>query len=222
MLKNPQFLLVLLAALTGHIAWAQAPAWQKVSLDSLVSVEFPAAPTKQEVQGQQVYVANEDGTIYMVLAQKNAFKENPTPTELMDFYNGMEEGVLQEAGGGQLTNKSTFTINGFTGVEAQFTTPTRPSLPAVKFMRILLVNNTAYTQNFWTSTEKEASSQESRQRFFASLRPSVQQTAAATGSRKDAASYKFGYVLGQLGMVALLIGGVVWVVRRFRRPRKTA
>ena len=217
-----QYLSAVLGLLiSSNIAFAQEPKWQKVRLSDSGTVEFPGSPTEKEQEtklGQaQTYLLKDSGTIYMAMVQENALEPESSNAEIKQFYTGALQG-----GGMQVLTKKEFTVNGFTGIEAQVTIPNRPSLPAIKFMRVIAINGTAYIQNFWTSAEQNERLTTARQHFFSSLQPRVDKISQVTdGFETNSASYRLGKLLGKLAFYGFLIFIFFKIIRRFDKPKNT-
>ena len=212
---------LLLSAAASSIA-AQPLQWQKITVGDSVTADFPEAPKKREMEGRlgpvEVYTVNDGAALYVVMVQKGAMAEESGDDEIAEFYGGIMRGL-----GGKILSKKTFILNGFPGVEVQFSTPDKPQLPAVKFLRSVLVNGTAYTQQFWTSTAQESSTAEGRRHFFASLQPKVRPVArVAAGTRANSQAYKLGKLLGSLAVYGAVIWGGFVLLRRLRKGTEKA
>lgn len=172
------FCLFLNTSVTG-----QPPQWQKTNLDAAATALFPAAASVSTVKGQQAFSYKDEQAIFFIIVQKAAFRADANNTDAVEFCNGMLEGTLEGAGGGKVVQQRPVTVAGFQGMEAEYTTPTRPELPAVKFERIVLVNGTAYTLNYWTTVEHEhdPASATARNQFFTSFEPGVARVPIRTG-----------------------------------------
>lgn len=205
--------LLLLCSSAGHVG-AQPQQWQKITIGDSVTVEFPGAPKKKEMESRlgpaDAYVLNDGAALYMVMVQKDAMAEESGDEEIAEFYGGIIRGL-----GGKVISKKTFILNGFPGIEAQFSTPNKPQLPAVKFLRTVMVNGTTYALQFWTSTEQASNTADSRRRFFASLQPKAQPVAGvAKGVRANSRAYKLGKLLGSMACYGLVIWGGFVLLRR--------
>jgi len=205
--------LLLLCAPVDPVA-AQPQQWQKTTVGDSVTVEFPGTPKKKEMESKlgptNVYVLNDGTALYMVMVQKDAMAEESGDDEIAEFYGGIMRGL-----GGKILSKKTFTLNVFPGIEAQFSTPDKPQLPAVKFLRTVMVHGTAYAQQFWTSTEQESNTANARRRFFSSLQPKVQPVArVAAGIGANSRAYKLGKLMGSLAVYGLVIWAGFVFLRR--------
>jgi len=208
-----------MSAAAGYVA-AQPPQWQKITVGDSVTAAFPGPPKKRELEGRlgpvAVYALNDGAALYMVMVQKGALAEESGDDEIAEFYDGIMRGL-----GGKILSKKPFLLNGFPGVEVQFSTPDKPQLPAVKFLRAVLVNGTAYTQQFWTSTAQESNTADGRRHFFASLQPKIRPVArVAAGTRANSQAYKLGKLLGSLAVYGAVIWGGFALLRRRKSPEK--
>lgn len=123
--------------------------------------------------------------------------------------------MLETTGGGKILHKKAFFTAGFPGVEAQFTTPAKPELPTNKFMRVLAVNETVYTLNYWTSADS-ATTAADRSNFFSSLQLSARKHPAASHDT----AYEAGRKIGQNAFYLVLMVAVVLLVRRLTKSKK--
>lgn len=219
--KTLRISLLLFFMVVSKLALAESAPWEKLQLDASASIDFPEKVTKQEAAGQEVYSLKEGKTVYIVVISKNGFRQDASEEELSKFYDGVLKGTLEAAGNGEILKRSAFAVAGFTGVEVQFTSPAKPQLPATKFMRVLSVNGTMYTLNYWTDAEQNEASNADRNRFFASFQLGNLKNTAATkrGSAPDTA-YESGRKTGKLTFYALLAVGIFFLVRRLSKSKK--
>ncbi|RZL15552.1 MAG: hypothetical protein EOO62_03705 [Hymenobacter sp.] len=195
-IQTIRLLLLFLMAATSHQLLAQPIAWQKTPLDSVASVTFPGVASKKDDHGRPLYLCSDSTSIYMVSIQRTKSQKEVEGEQLEAFYKGVLLGVLKTTGGGEVLHKSSFVVAGFSGIEAQFTTPDKPELPANKFMRVLAVNGTIYVLSFWTDADPVSTAAD-RDKFFSSLQLNVTKRAAADHST----AYEIGR---QTGRVAFL------------------
>ena len=221
-LINTNSRIVFLLFLIFYTPLAEAQKWNRVIIDDSATVEFP----KQVIRKQSVekavetvaFYCRDEKAIYLIALQKDAYGGNPIATELAKFYDGALTGTLSAAGGGQITAKNTFAIDGFNGIEAQYETPNKPDLPRIKFVRLLIANGTFYSQSFWTNSEQDSNVTESRNHFFSSFHPGVKKTAPVDPETQTRA-YKLGGLMGTLFAYGAMIYVVVIVIRRLSRPK---
>lgn len=202
------FWFILSTSVTG-----QTPQWQKTNLDAAATALFPAAASASTVKGQQAFSYKDEQALFFIIVQKAAFRADANNTDAVEFCKGMLEGTLEAAGGGKVEEQRPVTVAGFQGMEAQYTTPTRPELPAVKFERVVLVNGTAYTLNYWTTTEHERdpASATARNQFFNSFEPGVTRVPVRTGGGGPSSTVLL--LSGLAGAAAVLLR------RRFAKPK---
>ena len=209
------------ATLIIHLSTqAQDVSWQKVQLDDSTTIEFPGLATKKEVGGQQAFVFQNEQVIYSVVIQKNSFEGSPSDSVLTKFYRGALSGTIDAAGGGDILVAKAFVADGFTGLEAQYTTPNKPALPRVKTLRFLLANEVLYTANFWTDADRIPEVDSARIRFFSSLH-TTRVKAPVTTDETQGSGYASGYLMGKLFFYGALLLGIVVVIKRFSK-RKAA
>ncbi|MGI4870294.1 MAG: hypothetical protein ACRYFX_03840 [Janthinobacterium lividum] len=194
---------------------AQPAAWQQTKLDTVATIEFPGPATQQEVQGHQVHLCRQGPTICMVIQQALSSSDATAAASKDQFYDGVVKGMLEETNG-KLLSKNGFQVAGFPGVEVQFTTPGKPELPSTKFSRAVVVNSTLYILNYWTNAPQDNASATERNRFFTSFRVSAQPAAVENGA------YTLGKLMGHLTFYALLLGGIILLVRRLMKSKKSA
>ena len=208
-------LLISLLASVSLGAYAQQDKWQKIIVGDSVTVEFPGVPEQKETETKlgkaQAYTLTDGRALYMAIVQSHALEEESNDSEIAEFYSGVLKGS-----GGQVLKKTSFSTNGFSGVEAQFITPENPQLPAVKFLRVVAVNGTAYIQQVWTSDEQNEAVAPERQRFFASFQPKVAKVdQAGEGVQTNTSAYRLGKLLGRLAFYAVVAFVGFVLLRRF-------
>ena len=211
---------IIILVSNGYFGFAQDIQWKKADLGNSATIEFPEQATKKETKGQQVYVLDNGKALYIAFAQAEAFDINPDSVELNKFYDGVIRGTLESAGGGAVIKKSSFMVDGFIGMEIQFTTPNKPNLPEVKFLRSVLVNGTLYNQNFWTSAEQAQALSADRNRFFSSFKPGAKKSDSS--EIESSSAYKSGKLMGTLAFYSALAVAAIAVVRRLRKPKQVS
>jgi len=209
-------LILLFAEAAGHVS-AQSQQWQKIVIGDSITVEFPGVPKKKETESKlgavHAYVLNDGTALYMAMVQEDAMDAAANNLEIAEFYDGALRGI-----GGPVLSRHSFTVNGFPGIEVQFTTPNRPQLPAIKFMRVVVVNGTAYTQQFWTSTEQSENVANARRQFFSSFQPNVEKTTQVSEMvSTDSYAYRLGKLLGKLAVDGIVVFVGFILLRRFLR-----
>lgn len=215
MVQTIRLLLLFLLAVTSHQLLAQPAPWQKTPLDSVASVTFPGVVSKKDDHGRPLYLCSDSTSIYMASIQRTKSRKEVEGEQLEAFYKGVLLGVLKTTGGGEVLHESAFVVAGFSGIEAQFTTPGKPELPANKFMRVLAVNGTIYILSFWTDADPVSTAAD-RDKFFSSLQLTVKKQAAVGHS----SAYEIGRQTGRVAFFVLLLGGAVLLVRRLTKSKK--
>jgi hypothetical protein len=199
-------------------AAAQDKRWQKIYIDDSTTVDFPGTPKKKLVAGRQATFFRDDKVIYSVIVKKDIYGGNLIDSELKKFYDGTLKGMVNAFGGGEVIEEKEFIVNGFSGRQFQLITPAKLKSPRIKSARVLLVNGTFYTTNFWTNTEQDPHVDSARNRFFLSFRTSMKRTAAVDPGTQTQA-YKLGSLMGSLFFYGALVAVFVAIVRRFSRPK---
>ncbi|MBD2769012.1 hypothetical protein IC235_14055 [Hymenobacter sp. BT664] len=199
--------------LTYYRANAQGDKWHRVSIDDSATVELPGRVLKKKAKETEAFYHKNGQAIYIIALQRDAYNGNPIESELTKFYNAALKGTMDAAGGGQITEKKIFTVDDFTGVEAQYITPNRPSLPKVKYVRLLLANGIFYSQSFWANSDQDSILTESRKRFFSSFQTGVKKTLPVDPETQTLA-YKLGSLMGSLLAYGAIIYVLVVVIRR--------
>jgi hypothetical protein len=201
---------------------AQAQNWKRISIDDSATVDFPGHVTRKKSVEKSVETLacfyQDDKAIYLIALQHDAYGGNPIASELMKFYDEVLNGTLSAAGGGQIIARKSFTVNGFTGIEAQYETPNKPTLPRFKFVRLLIANGTFYSQSFWTNYDQDPEVISNRNHFFTSFRTDVKKTAPVDPETQTRA-YKLGSFMGGLVFYGALIAIFVAIVRRLSKPK---
>ena len=199
----------------GRSGAAQPALWQPVKLDSVASIEFPDSVTRKQVQGQLVYVCQAGPTLCIVVRQTGSSLLGLLSSSA-DFGKGLVKGLLEETKG-QLVAQHRIEVSGFKGVEVQFTTPSKPELPATKYTRMVVVNGTIYVLNYWTNAEQDAASTAERTRFFTSFSVKAQPELVGPDVRKLGSLA--GRLLAYLVLAGVLLGAILLLRRRRATPR---
>ena len=131
---------------------AQDEAWQKVSVEDSVTVDFPSEPKKIVQPNQIAYGLYADGVLYSLAIQRNAADAGSTTEEKYQLYEEAMQGAAKQAKATQIENKIRFVVNGFEGLEATFNSG-NPKLKNPVTMRMVLINDTFYGQMFSASPD---------------------------------------------------------------------
>jgi hypothetical protein len=217
--KSGRIFIALCLIVMSYPCLAQVREWKKVSIADSITVSFPGKPTEKLTQNKlgqvKVYVFKDGTGIYTAMVQESPIEPESSDAEIQKFYQGILQGL-----GGKILNQKTFVVNGFKGVEAQFTTPSHPELPATKFLKAVVVNGTVYLQQFWTDSKQENEVNFARSYFFSSFRPDVDKVdQVAVDVHTDTFAYRVGKLLGTLMFYGFLIFVVVKVLRGFRSTK---
>jgi hypothetical protein len=198
-------------------ALAQSGPWHRTAIADSVTLDFPVEPTRHDVVNTKAYGVYEEGVLYSVNIQQNAFDAQATLTEKQEMYGGALEGAAERCKAPRVFNKTSFIVNGFEGVEGEFN-PTVSKLTTPVHMRVVLVNGTFYGLLF--SASPSAAHTAARQRFFASFVPRMQPVTSTPAETRTIA-YKIGKLLGSLFFYGLLAGGAFLLLKRLNASGKS-
>lgn len=199
----------------------------KQNIADLISITFPQKPALNDTLGHTVFQYADSTVIYMALYRKIdpndlLFKKD----ELPKFYDGMIEGIMGAAKG-KLISKKSFEINGLKGVDIEFTS-TDPDLPDLRFMRLLLINNTIITTHILTQSENKQAAEVAKSKFINSIAIIADKIYVSQGM-DDPSAYMIGTWIGYLigigiviTIVAGIIFGIVFLIKRITRKKRAS
>lgn len=158
--------LLCLLAICFTLTSFRPSAWVPVSLDSRVSVLFPAAPQEMAAPApaKVLYVKETAGT-YMVVT--TPLGKDFQGSERKQYYDSVIEGAL-ESGNGKLEGRSTFTIEGYDGISftASIVRPDNQNMTVT--VRCLIIDKKSYILQFISPIGSKSDGAQSKQ-FFESI-----------------------------------------------------
>ncbi|MCW3117384.1 MAG: hypothetical protein JWM28_1466 [Chitinophagaceae bacterium] len=194
----------------------------KQKIRELISITFPQKPEILDTLGQSSYQFMDSSAVYSVIAQKIDQEKMAVETDqISEIYDNLIKGMLN-ASQGKLISKKQFEIDGLKGSDIESVSKANPNLPDLRFRRILLVNNTIFTINFWTLSENRQTTETARTKFFNSLTIIADKTTLSQGTEKSGL-FTFGYITGiffSWVFIAGVIAGIILLIRRLTRKKK--
>src|SRR5688500_12103228 len=113
----------------------------KQSIDSIATIDFPGKPDFSDTMGYRIYNFATETEHYLLsirdLSTISSF--HLKDEDLLDFYNSAIRGILDGAEG-KLITKSNFVVSGLKAAEVEFISISNPSLPDLRFWRLIFVN----------------------------------------------------------------------------------
>ena len=215
-----QYLLIFLFLFNGYYLFGQNPYKQNIA--NLVSVTFPEKPSISDTLGNMVTKFIDSTGMYTVInreidPQQLLFK----PDKLAEFYDPIIKGYVKGTKG-KLIEKKIFEVQGFKGIEIETVASPNPNLPDLRYARMILLNNTLITINFWTLSENKQATETARKQFFNSLTINADQTTITQGNNPS--GYSIGVIIGKILIWATLIGIVavlILLIRKWKKKGKT-
>jgi hypothetical protein len=194
----------------------------KQNLADLVSVTFPGKPAILDTLDFKSAQFIDATASYAVLSReldpdKLLFSKNKLP----EFYDRIVNGYV-DAAQGKLTSKKLFELDGLKGVEIELIGTAKPNLPDLRFVQMIILNNTLVTVNFAASSQNRQTAEAAKRQFFNSLTITADKTTIHQGG--DSAAYLTGYLMGKYAAWVIMLGGlagVILLIRKFTRKRKT-
>jgi hypothetical protein len=213
-----RYLLMFLFLCNGYDLSGQS--FYKENIANLISVSFPLKPFPSETLGNSVIQAIDSSAMYSVInisvdPKQLLFYADKLP----EFYDGVINGYA-ESYNARVIEKKEFEVSGFRGIEVELLTSPDPKLPDLRYVRVLLLNNSLIAVNFWTLSENKQATETARKRFFNSIVVTADQKTATQGT--SPAGHQIGYLLGKLVFWTLLAGivaAVILLIRRLRRKK---
>ncbi|WP_285060067.1 hypothetical protein [Pedobacter ginsengisoli] len=141
---------------------------------------------------------------------------------ISETYDNFIKGILSVSQG-KVISKKQFEIEGLKGIDLESVTTANPNLPDLRFRRILIVNNTVFIINFWTSSENRQTTHSAKTRFFNSLTIIADKTTLTHGSDGSTlfmAGYITGIILSFMFAGAVVVG-IILLIRRLTRKKRT-
>ncbi|NML65454.1 hypothetical protein HHL22_09580 [Hymenobacter sp. RP-2-7] len=122
-------------------------AWVQVNLDNRVSVLLPSQPQAAPMP-EPVKVLSAKDTVGTYIVMTSPLGADFQGEQRKQYYDSVVNGVLEQ-GKGKLAGRSTFTLNGYSGVDfaASITRPDNGQSMLI-FARCLIVDKKAYVLQF--------------------------------------------------------------------------
>ncbi|HEX2630224.1 MAG TPA: hypothetical protein VHM26_14455 [Chitinophagaceae bacterium] len=148
--------------------------WVTTSIDERASVDFPAAPDKQDVQGNAVLTANGDKSKYVAVAfdfgkfgaDSAMMAAELDKPEMMDQ---VKNGIMGELKGSTLVSEKDTLTNGYRTFEFIFDIPESDSVGLNRMhSKTVFVAAKMYSLSF--IEDKDAPKEADRRKFFNSLK----------------------------------------------------
>jgi hypothetical protein len=207
------FVIVFIALANSITAYSQHPF--KQDLEGVATITFPDTTKVDTISTGKVYILNYNNTIYW--AQHADIKEGVNDLlsndNLDSTYNHFITGVLKGSKG-KIIYKNNITINGLYGVELGFTTITK-GRQYYCYQQTLYLNDDLISYSVW-SLDSLKKDDKKITGFFKTFKLTINKDDIRQ-SKASKLGYKFGYVVGILliiGIVVLLGFGVVYIIKK--------
>ena len=198
----------------ANIAFSQS--WIKTDVTDFVSVQFPVASELTENGRESVFSANDKSAIYVVSIRELSDQQSSqiTKDDIPKLYQGFVKGSI-EAAGAEIISMNETTFNEIPILELEYRTPSKPELPSQRFKRIIYINQSLISIDFWPLTEQKAATDKNKLKFFNSLSiesKKAEDVRITTGANDGNTSVESetGYLIGQfllyIVIIALIIG----------------
>lgn len=190
--------------------------WTTINLTDYATINFPAQPEKQIIDGRIVYSAADSTAVYFVTMQE--IKPLTSADDLGGIYQQVIKGSL-DAAKGKLIAQKDFEVNGFKGTEIVYSSDEGLQLPGPRYKRIIIVNEMLFIYDFSLTIESEVKSASNKDKFFESF--ALNNTTEHKESLNNQPISKNPYyIIGQYGfylIFALVLIGVAIFITKSRK-----
>jgi len=224
-LTNKLFLLIVLLA---NISYAQD--WVKTDLTEFASIDFPVKSELIETQRETVFNAKDEFAFYIVSIRKLTDQQSSqiTNEDIPNIYRGVADGAIASANA-ELVSLNEIYIQKIPAIELEYNAQFNPDLPSQRFKRIIYLNQTIISIDFWPLTNQNDITNEKKAKYFNSFlinSNDVDKTSKIISQNIDKSNTDFetGFVIGQIIfyiiLIAFLIGIVLLIRYLLKKNRK--
>lgn len=216
-LTNKLFILLIFIA---NITYAQD--WVKTDITEFASIDFPVKSELIETQRETVYNAKDEFAFYIVSIRKLTDQQSSqiTNEDIPNIYRGVADGAIASANA-ELVSMNEIYIQKIPAVELEYYAQSNPDLPSQRFKRIIYLNKSIISIDFWPLTNQNELTNEKKEKYFNSFlinSNDVDKTSKLVSQDVDKSNtdYDSGFVIGQIIFYIILIAfliGIVLVIR---------
>jgi len=204
--------------------------WVKTELTDFISIAFPNESEVNQVQKTTVYSTDDEFAYYFVSISKISDEQSAgiTNENLYELYNGVADGNSSAANAEIVTTKKIL-LQDFPALEIELLAPEQPKLPSRRFKRIVYINQSIISIEFWPFNSEKEGTIESKMKFFNSFLIDTKKVENISSNNSNtglinSAAYKIGFIIGQVLFYIFLIAvivGVILLIRYLIKKNKT-
>lgn len=223
--------LYLLIIFSSNTIYAQD--WVKTNITEFATINLPAESELIETQGKTVYTAEGEFGYYLVSITKLTGQQSLqiTQKDLPTIYQGVAQGAM-DATNGELVSKKNILIQKIPALEIEFTATSNLALPSQRFKRIIYLNQTIVTMDFWPLVKENDLVREKKLKYFDSFTiDSIEASGVTTIPNNQnnnsnsgyETGYETGFIVGQIVfyviLFALLLGIILYLLRKNKKNK---
>jgi hypothetical protein len=221
-MKN--LLLLSLFTLFTNLIYCQDIICQTHFFDTFVNIDIPGDIYVIDTTIKEIHMymqkSNIDNTYYLV--QKSLFNETNIngnlpydDASLEEFYEEVIKGIIK-AVPAKLSKKTSVKVNGLKSYQIEFVDPADNLIYSERFY---LLNKNLYMFTIYNFQGLDTAS---LSRFFNSIQiQNIKNISQFRGHplpfREQSLPYRIGYLIGDLFISIIIIGGIIWIIRRKKK-----
>lgn len=193
----------------------------KQNILNIATIDFPEKPDFIDTLGLKMYDYSDENAQFILMIRDLSSQPDLSFQEddLEKFYSNTIAGII-DASEGKILNKKVFELDGLKGVEIEFISNSNPSLPDLRFEKILFVNNLFIAVDFVTNSVDSMITKNKKDQYFQSFILTAKKSTLKQldASNKDKA-YKTGFAIGKVLGYLFVIGIVFLIVILINKVR---
>ncbi|MCS3868417.1 hypothetical protein J3D55_001333 [Chryseobacterium ginsenosidimutans] len=183
-----------------------------------ISIKIPDNFNVEDTLQQNVVKAFVGDDIIMIIKPKKGISyDMESEEDLIKFYNGFQKGMLEKTKG-KIIDKKITEINGLKFLQASFNT-TISGEPKIWDNFTVLLNNYPHSFIFIRSNETDKNFTDLEQKIISSIKfgKGITLQNQFNNDEVKLTAYKTGEVIGRLLVYALIIGIIIFFIRKSRK-----
>lgn len=172
-IKNTLFFLLLTGFLFPLFSFkSPVNEWVRVQVDSTISVQFPAQPAQQIVNGVLIHAVRTPEAVFMAMIMDQTPQPGQKPlTDTHSFYLGFMDSMIRNAKA-TLTDSTAFIVGNYKGMDFSYTTVLADGNKITRRNRAVFINNKIYSLAYTPSVQPTPTSQAAEKQFLESIQVS--------------------------------------------------
>ena len=228
---NLKFRLLILLLFFVNICFSQD--WITTNISDFTSVKFPSESQLTEANGETVFFAQDEYAYYIASVRKisNYQSTNISKENIQNLYEGFAKGTI-EAAGGTITSKKEIEIQNRPALELEYIADSNPNLPSKRFKRIIYINQSLISIDFWLIKTEDKIADERKAKFFNSIEFTSSNLGNSLESKNESnknetdslvkTSFFIGQIIFFLFLVGIIIGIVFLIIYLAKRKKRNS